>query len=129
MIKKVKEGKKGSTTIIVKKRKKDRITMSRDPMLELSKRIFRNRKTQKRAKAFLSDIIDRKIEDNPLMSTEWKKYIKKWDISRSSFYSMRNQLIGAGLIEIRNGEYHPSTQFSKDLIDMADWWKSQLIQD
>jgi hypothetical protein len=35
---------------------------------------------------------------------------------------MRNKLLGAGLISIRNKEYRLSGQFSKDLIDMARWW-------
>ncbi|WGI18113.1 hypothetical protein [Methanonatronarchaeum sp. AMET-Sl] len=125
MPRKAKEARKSTTTILIKKRKKHRITLSRDPMLELCKRIFRSRKNTKRAKKFLNDVIDRKKEGNPIKTNEWKNYIEKWQISRSSFYNMRNQLIAAGLIELRKGEYHPSKQFSNDLKDMAEWWETQ----
>ncbi|OKY78554.1 MAG: hypothetical protein BTN85_1051 [Candidatus Methanohalarchaeum thermophilum] len=117
---------KGATTLVVKKRKEDRVTLSRDPLLSLCARIFRNKKTQRRAKEFLLDVIERKEEGEPIASGEWKDYLEKWDISRSSFYSMRNQLISAGLLELRKGEYHPSTRFSMDLKDMAEWWETQV---
>lgn len=100
--------------------------MSRDPLLELCKRIFRDPKTQRRAKKFLTKVINRKKENNPMRASEWKEILDEFEISRSSFYNMRNQLLGAGLIELRGGEYHPSIQFTKDLNNMADWWENQV---
>lgn len=100
--------------------------MKRDPLLELCKRIFRDPNTQRRAKKFLNKIIDRKKSDNPIKTSEWKGILDEFEISRSSFYNMRNQLLGAGIIELRNGKYHPSIQFSKDLKNMADWWENQV---
>jgi hypothetical protein len=40
---------------------------------------------------------------------------------------MRNKLTGAGLISVTNKEYQLSGQFSKDLLDMARWWKSAIL--
>lgn len=117
---------KNSTTLIVKKNKRNRVSMSRDPLYELCRRVFRDAGTQRRAKTFLEKTIDRKANEDPLQTSEWNNILKEFDISRSSFYNMRNQLLGAGLIEIRNNEYHPSIQFSKDLKDMADWWENQV---
>ncbi len=99
--------------------------MSRDPLLELCKRVFRDPSTQRRAKKFLEKILDRKKGDNPVKASEWQDILEEFDIGRSSFYNMRNQLLGAGLIELRKGEYHPSVQFSKDLRNMANWWENQ----
>ena len=47
--------------------------------------------------------------------------------NRASFYAMRNKLLGAGLIYINNKEYRLSGQFSKDLLDMARWWWTAML--
>lgn len=117
---------KTSTTIVVKRGKNDRVSFSRAPLLELCKRIFRDPKTQGRAAEFLSDVLERDHEDDPVRTDEWDSYLDRWDISRSSFYSMRNQLVAAGLVTVREGVYRPSRIFSKDLRDMADWWAAQV---
>ena len=58
---------------------------------------------------------------------EWKSLMEELEISRASFYAMRNKLLGAGLIAITNKEYQLSGQFSKDLLDMARWWRSAVL--
>ena len=49
------------------------------------------------------------------------------ELFRASFYAMRNKLLGAGLISIKNKEYRLSGQFSKDLLDMARWWWTAIL--
>jgi len=120
------DGSKTSTTIEVKRQSSDRVRNSREPLLELCKRIFRDPRTQRRAAEFLDDVVTGKEEGNPVRTDDWKEYLERWEVSRSSFYSMRNQLIGGGLVTVRDGEYHPSTVFSKDLRDMANWWEAQV---
>lgn len=117
---------KTSTTIVVSRDKGNRVSLSREPLLALCRRVFRDTRTQSRAADFLSDVLERAAEDDPVRTEEWEDYLERWDISRSSFYSMRNQLVGAGLITVREGEYRPSTIFSRDLRDMADWWEAQV---
>lgn len=117
---------KTSTTLVVSREKGNRVSLSRDPLLALCKRVFRDARTQSRAAEFLSDVLERTAEGDPVRTEEWEEYLERWDISRSSFYSMRNQLVGAGLITVRGGEYRLSTIFSKDLRDMADWWEAQV---
>jgi len=48
-------------------------------------------------------------------------------VSRSAFYAMRNKLLGAGLISNRGGEYKLSGMFSRDLVDMARWWWTAVL--
>lgn len=81
-----------------------------------------------RAKRFLEMIEKRKNSGQPILVREWNLLIKELDVSRSSFYSMRNKLLGAGLLEIRGGEYHLSGKFSKDLVDMAKWWWITILK-
>jgi len=52
---------------------------------------------------------------------------KELEMAKSSFYSMRNRLIGAGMIAVRNGEYRLSGVFSRDLVDMARWWWTVML--
>lgn len=117
---------KTSTTIVVKRQKSERVGLSRDPLLELTKRVFRNPRTQSRASEFLKDVLEGAEEGSPVETDDWGEYLARWSVGRSSFYSMRNQLIAGGLVTVRNGEYHPSRIFSKDLRDMADWWEAQV---
>lgn len=115
---------KTSTTVRVQR--EGRVRNSREPLLELCKRVFRDPKTQGRAAEFLEDVLKGHRQGDPVRTEEWEEYLERWDVGRSSFYSMRNQLLGGGLITVREGEYRPSTIFSKDLRDMADWWEAQV---
>ncbi len=57
-----------------------------------------------------------------MRTNEWRQMLDEFEISRSSFYAMRNKLLGAGMITNKKGVYRLSGQFSKDLIDIARWW-------
>lgn len=71
---------------------------------------------------------ERQASGNPIRTDEWKSLTEELEISRASFYAMRNKLLGAGLIAIANKEYQLSSQFSRDLLDMARWWRSAVLQ-
>ena len=124
---KVGEAPKTSTSIIVRSSSNARITQSKDPFLELMRRIFRKDEIALKAVKFVTLIEERQKNNNPLRVEEWRETIKYLGMGKSSFYSMRNKLIGAGLIIIRNGEYRLSGMFSKDLVDMARWWWTAIL--
>ncbi len=67
-------------------------------------------------------ILEREASGNPIRTNEWHRLLDEFEISRSSFYAMRNKLLGAGMITNKKGVYRASGQFSKDLVDMAKWW-------
>jgi len=124
---KVKDARKTSTSIIVRSASSGRITQSMDPFYELMRRIFREERTAMKGKKFIIMISEAEKEGRPLRTSDWEKIMKELEMDRSSFYSMRNKLLGGGLISIRNGEYHLSGMFSKDLVDMARWWWSAVL--
>ncbi len=118
----VKDAPKTDTSIIVRSAANARISQSKMPMLELMRRIFRKEDVALKAVKFLTIVEERQKGGKPLKVEEWEEIMEELGMVRSSFYSMRNKLIGAGMITIRNGEYHLSGAFSKDLVDMARWW-------
>jgi len=91
-------------------------------MLELMRRLFRKEDVALKAVKFISIVEERQKSGKPLRVDEWERIMEELGMVRSSFYSMRNKLIGAGMIAIKNGEYRLSGAFSKDLVDMARWW-------
>jgi predicted transcriptional regulator len=91
------------------------------------RRLFQEETTAMRAHRFLLMIEERQNSGNPLKISEWEDVIKEFDISRSSFYAMRNKLLGAGLISSKNKEYRLSELFSLDLVDMARWWWTAVM--
>jgi len=119
---KVKDAPKTATSIIVRSASNARVSQSKMPMLELMRRIFRKEEVALKAVRFLTLVEERQKSGKPLRVEEWEKIMEELKMVRSSFYSMRNKLLGAGMITIRNGEYHLSGAFSKDLVDMARWW-------
>ncbi|MDI6889207.1 MAG: hypothetical protein QMC78_05945 [Methanocellales archaeon] len=123
----IREAKRTATTMVVRSHATARVTQSRDPYLELMRRLFQGETTAMRAKRFLELVEKRKSEGKPIPVREWDQLLKEMGVSRSSFYAMRNKLLGAGVLEIRNGEYHLSGQFSKDLVDMARWWWTAVL--
>ncbi|NYT00955.1 MAG: hypothetical protein GKB99_04460 [Methanocellales archaeon] len=125
---KVKDAPRTATTLVVRSHTTSRITQSRDPYLELMHRLFQGEVTAMRAKRFLEMVEKRKISGQPILVKEWDILINELDVSRSSFYSMRNKLLGAGLLEVRGREYHLSGKFSKDLVDMAKWWWVTILE-
>jgi len=118
----VKDARKTATTIVVRSDSKSRISSTRDPYLALMLRLFRSERTAAKAKQFLSLVEERQRAGNPLRSEEWEEVMEELGLSRSSFYSMRNKLLGAGMLSVSGGEYRISGVFSKDLYDMARWW-------
>jgi len=119
---KVKEAPKTATSVIVRSTATARISQSKNPMLELMRRIFRKEEVALKAVKFLSIVEERQKSGKPLRIEEWETVAQELKMARSSFYSMRNKLLAAGLIAIRDGEYTLSGAFSKDLVDMARWW-------
>ena len=119
---KVKEAPKTSTSIVVRSAPNARISQSKNPMLELMRRLFRKEDVALKAVKFITIIEERQKGGKPLKVDEWEKTLEELNMVRSSFYSMRNKLLGAGMITIKNGEYRLSGAFSKDLVDMARWW-------
>ncbi|MDK2892292.1 hypothetical protein [Methanohalophilus sp.] len=123
----VKDAPRTSTTIVVRSDSSSRITRSRDPYYSLMRRIFQEDATATRGQKFLEIVEKRQRSGNPLKTSEWKVLMDELGVGRSSFYAMRNKLLGAGLITNKKGEYRLSGQFSKDLIDMANWWLTAVL--
>ncbi len=119
---KVKDAPKTSTSIIVRSSSNARISQSKNPLLELMRRVFRKEEIALKAVKFVNMIEERAKAGKPLRVEEWEETIKELEMAKSSFYAMRNKLLGAGMISIKNGEYRLSGMFSKDLVDMARWW-------
>ena len=84
--------------------------------------MFQDERTAIRAERFLEMILEREASGNPIRTKEWHRLLDEFEISRSSFYAMRNKLLGAGMITNKKGVYRASGQFSKDLVDIARWW-------
>lgn len=125
----VKDAPRTSTTIVIRSDSNARITHSRDPYYSLMRRLFQEETTAVRGQKFLLMIEERQKSGNPLRSNEWKEIMEQLGVDRGSFYSMRNKLLGAGLISNRNREYRLSGQFSKDLLDMARWWWTAILNE
>jgi hypothetical protein len=123
----VKNAPRTATTIVVRSDANTRISHSRDPYYGLMRRIFQEDATAARGQKFLTIIEERQAAGNAIRTDEWKVILEELQISRASFYAMRNKLLGAGLISIKNKEYRLSGQFSKDLIDMARWWWTAVL--
>ncbi len=119
---KIKDAPKTSTSIIVRSASNARISQSKNPLLELMRRLFRKEEIALKAAKFVTIVEERQKMGKPLRVEEWEKTIEELDMAKSSFYAMRNKLISAGMIAIKNGEYHLSGVFSRDLVDMARWW-------
>jgi hypothetical protein len=123
----VKNAPRTATTIVVRSDTNTRISHSRDPYYGLMRRIFQEDATAVRGQKFLTIIEERQTAGNAIRTDEWKTILEELEIGRASFYAMRNKLLGAGLISIKNKEYRLSGQFSKDLIDMARWWWTAVL--
>ncbi len=123
----VKKAPRTATTIKVRSKSDFFISRSRDPYHELMLRLFQEESTALRGGKFLSIVEDREKKGDPLRTKEWKQLLQDLDVSRSAFYSMRNKLLGAGLISNRGGMYRLSGMFSRDLVDMARWWWTAVL--
>lgn len=123
----VKNAPRTATTIVVRSDANTRISHTRDPYYGLMRRIFQEDATAVRGQKFLTIIEERQASGNAIRTDEWKTLLEELQIGRASFYAMRNKLLGAGLISIKNKEYRLSGQFSEDLIDMARWWWTAVL--
>jgi hypothetical protein len=118
----VKDAPRTSTSLIVRSDANARITASQDPFYELMRRLFQNESSAIRGQRFVMLILEREASGNPIRTEEWGQLLDEFEISISSFYAMRNKLLGAGMITNKKGVYRVSGQFGKDLVDMARWW-------
>ena len=123
----VKKAPRTATTLKVRSKSEFAISRSRDPYHELMLRLFQEEATALRGRKFLSMVEERQRSGDPLKTREWKQLLDELDISRSAFYAMRNKLLGAGLISNKGGEYRLSGMFSRDLVDMARWWWTAIL--
>ncbi len=123
----VKKAPRTATTLKVRSKSEFAISRSRDPYHELMLRLFQEEATALRGRKFLSIVEERQRSGDPLKTREWKQMLDELDISRSAFYAMRNKLLGAGLISNKGGEYRLSGMFSRDLVDMARWWWTAVL--
>ena len=116
---KIKDAPKTSTSIIVRSASNARISQSKNPLLELMRRLFRKEEIALKAAKFVTIVEERQKMGKPLRVEEWEKILEELGMGRSSFYAMRNKLIGAGMITIKNGEYYLSGFFRRVLVYMA----------
>ena len=123
----VKNAPRTATTIVVRSDANTRISHSRDPYYNLMRRIFQEDATAVTGQKFLIMIEERQAAGNAIRTDEWEAILEELQIGRASFYAMRNKLLGGGLISIKNKEYRLSGQFSKDLLDMARWWWTAVL--
>jgi hypothetical protein len=123
----VKEAPRTATTMKVRSKSEFAISRSRDPYFELMLRLFQDESTALRGRTFLTIVEVRQRGGNPLKTQEWKKLLEELEVSRSAFYAMRNKLLGAGLITNKGGEYRLSGMFSRDLVYMARWWWTAVL--
>jgi hypothetical protein len=123
----VKKAPRTVTTLKVRSKSEYAISRSRDPYHELMLRLFQDETTAIRGRRFLAMVEERQRNGDPLKVGEWKKLLEELNVSRSAFYAMRNKLLGAGLITNRGGEYRLSGMFSRDLVDMARWWWTAVL--
>lgn len=123
----VKEAPRTATTLKIRSKSEYAISRSRDPFYELMLRLFQEETTALRGRKFLNIIEVRQKSGNPVKTSEWRQLLEELDVSRSAFYAMRNKLLGAGLINSKGGEYRLAGSFSRDLMDMAQWWWTAVL--
>jgi hypothetical protein len=123
----VKKAPRTATTMKVRSKSEYAISHSKDPYMELMLRLFQDESTALRGRKFLTLVEERQKKGNPIRTRDWKQLLEELNVSRSAFYAMRNKLLGAGLITNKSGEYRLSGMFSRDLVDMARWWWTAVL--
>jgi len=123
----VKNAPRTATTLKIRSKSEFAVSRSRDPYHELMLRLFQDETTAQRGRKFLAIVEVRQRSGKPLRTREWKQLLEDLEVSRSAFYAMRNKLLGAGMITNRSGEYRLSGMFSRDLVDMARWWWTAVL--
>jgi hypothetical protein len=123
----VRKAPRTATTLKIRSKSEYAISRSRDPYRELMLRLFQEEATALRGQKFLNIVESRQKSGHPMKASEWKQLLEELGVSRSAFYAMRNKLLGAGLITNKGGEYRLSGMFSRDLVDMARWWWTAIL--
>lgn len=123
----VKKAPRTVTTLKVRSKSEYAISRSRDPYYELMLRLFQEEATAMRGRRFLTLVEERQRNGDPMKTHEWRSLLAELNVSRSAFYAMRNKLLGAGLISNKGREYRLSGMFSRDLMDMARWWWTAVL--
>jgi hypothetical protein len=123
----VKDAPKTATTIVIRSDINSKISLSKDPFSAIMRRVFQTEKTAMAGRQFIELIEERRDAGKPLNVDEYEDIMEQLGLKRGSYYSMRNKLLGAGLIYVKDREFRLSRQFSLDLIDMARWWKDAVI--
>ena len=123
----VRKAPRTATTLKIRSKSEYSISRSRDPYHELMLRLFQEEATALRGQNFLNIVESRQKSGYPIKASEWKQLLEELGVSRSAFYAMRNKLLGAGLITNKGGEYRLSGMFSRDLVDMARWWWTAIL--
>jgi hypothetical protein len=81
---------------------------------ELFSRIFwRSPLLASEAKVFCEELVAR--EPSGINTREWRVWVKKRRITVGQFYNMMRGLVGAGIVEKREGSWHISTGFLREL--------------
>ncbi len=110
------------TSILIRSKQEKEIKNIRD-LLYL---IFNNPKVRlenpenmsMKAEEFLNLCRDRKAE-----VTRWRENWELLEITKSQYYNMLTKLIGAGLIERKEGLYVPSRNFTRYLYRLEEIWE------
>ncbi|MEM3712604.1 MAG: hypothetical protein QXR97_03595 [Thermoproteota archaeon] len=103
----VREERKGTTVLF----KAGRVPATVDEMF--SRIFWRSPLLASEAKVFCEELVSR--EPSGISTKEWKNWIKKRRITVGQFYNMIRGLVGAGVIEKREGSWHISTGFLREL--------------
>lgn len=100
---------------------------------DLLARIFwKNPELSKEAKDFIDHITAWSKTETPYKVAEWESYCTRKNITQSTYHNMLKRLKGAGLIDKtynntrQTHELHPSTRFTKQLVDLAKIWGEYL---
>lgn len=81
---------------------------------EMFSRIFwRSPLLASEAKVFCEELLSRGASG--MSVSEWKKWIGRRKITVGQFYNMIRGLVGAGVVEKRDGYWHVSTGFLREL--------------
>lgn len=81
---------------------------------EMFSRVFwRSPLLASEAKVFCEELVSR--GSSGISTKEWKIWIRKRKITVGQFYNMIRGLVGAGIVEKREGSWHISTGFLREL--------------
>jgi uncharacterized membrane protein YeaQ/YmgE (transglycosylase-associated protein family) len=97
-----------STTILFKA---GRVPATVDEMF--SRVFWRSPLLASEAKVFCEELVSR--EPSGISVGEWRSWVGKRKITVGQFYNMIRGLVGAGIVEKREGSWHISTGFLREL--------------